>query len=79
MELPGWVFSSALGKKEATSKLAADGGGDGTYLLRQHKKQGQFVLSVVYDGAATHHLIKPGPTGEVRHRLLVRAPDSPFH
>lgn len=41
-----------------------EGKGDGTFLFRPHSKDGDFILSVVFRGKPTHHLLKRTDAGD---------------
>ena len=57
---PVWLHPN-ISKADADDILA--GCADGTFLIRRRAKADEFVLSVVYMGKATHHLVAPDAAG----------------
>ena len=53
---PGWLHGN-LGKNDAQAKVMASGGVDGTYLVWSKNPPKQYVLTVVFRGKASHHLM----------------------
>lgn len=62
-----WLHGSNVAKEDSETLLAAGGtlspSDDGRFLIRKRADEGQFVLSLVYKGKATQHLIKPNDEG----------------
>ena len=58
-----WLHGN-LGKEEAQSKVMASGGVDGTYLVWSKNPPKQYVLTVVFRGKASHHLIEKPPRSD---------------
>jgi hypothetical protein len=57
---PVWLHGS-ISKDVAEGLLS--GKGDGTFLVRRRPNPSEFVLSLVYQGVPTHHLIAPNDSG----------------
>ena len=58
-------YSAAFGRPQVESKLTKAGLDDGRFLVRSREAKGEYVLSVVFRGNPTHHLIKTGPDGKL--------------
>lgn len=59
------AYSAAFGRPQVEEKLTNAGSDDGTFLVRSREAKGEYVLSVIFRGKPTHHLIKTDPDGKL--------------
>eukprot|EP00054_Salpingoeca_dolichothecata_P030073 m.241623 g.241623 ORF g.241623 m.241623 type:complete len:790 (+) comp26590_c1_seq1:61-2430(+) len=63
---PAYLTSAPITKDKAEEHLRDGGLENGKFLVRPRANQaGEYILSVVFKGRPTHHLVKPGDSGSM--------------